>query len=720
MTVARADVWGLLREAGPEAGEPGTPDGLWRRLAAEFDPASFRPRLAPDVEIKEFRLRWGNDYAMIANPRDLVHYRLEPGELETVRLMDGTRPIKEIVVERFRESGELELDGVADLVRQLEEGGFLDPPFLDTYGAVRRAMDPSKTKAKAREFMRTLSVEWSNADGAVRWLYHHGLRFFFNRWVAIVGLLIGVAGFVAFLSLVQSGDFSLSGRSLAIEFLILGTLNYFITFTHEMGHAVGLIHHGRRIKGAGFMIYYGAPAWFVEASDSLMLDRGKRIVQSFAGPVAEIMVAGVASLVAWSYPDSAISLTLYKFAVLNYFIIFMNLIPLLELDGYYILADTIQVPDLRPRSLSFIRYDMWHKLRVRERFSKQEVGLGLYGILGIAFAVFSLYASFFFWQHLFGNLIAQMWDGGALTRLLLILLALLIAGPLVRGLVALGRTGYRRLRALWRSVRFRLEQGWRVEAASMIDELPLFDDVPVEVLNDLAGRVRLRSVARGQAVVRQGERSDAFYVVRRGTLQAVEEDPETGDERALRVLGRGESFGELGLLESQPRAATVRALEEAEVFEIDKGTFDQLLADMAEVPDFAPTLQQVAELRSLQPFQHLEPVQLSELLEHGEWVNLEPGNEVIRQGESGDSFYAIGSGQVEVIQDGERARTLGPGAYFGEVALLLDVPRTATVRTMTAVRAYRLDREGFDRLIGESFRTGTLNPQTSIERAGLH
>jgi CRP-like cAMP-binding protein len=156
------------------------------------------------------------------------------------------------------------------------------------------------------------------------------------------------------------------------------------------------------------------------------------------------------------------------------------------------------------------------------------------------------------------------------------------------------------------------------------------------------------------------------------------------------------------------------------VFEIDKGTFDQLLADMAEVPDFAPTLQQVAELRSLPPFQHLEPVQLSELLEFGEWVNLEPGNDVIRQGESGDSFYAIGSGQVEVIRDGERVRTLGPGAYFGEVALLLDVPRTATVRTMTAVRAYRLDREGFDRLIGESFRTGTLNPHAAVGRTGLH
>ena len=42
---------------------------------------------------------------------------------------------------------------------------------------------------------------------------------------------------------------------------------------------------------------------------------------------------------------------LYKFALINYFVIFLNLIPLLELDGYWILTDLIQVPDLRPRSL---------------------------------------------------------------------------------------------------------------------------------------------------------------------------------------------------------------------------------------------------------------------------------------------------------------------------------------------------------------------------------
>jgi len=164
----------------------------------------------------------------------------------------------------------------------------------------------------------------------------------------------------------------------------------------------------------------------------------------------------------------------------------------------------------------------------------------------------------------------------------------------------------------------------------------------------------------------------------------------------------------------------VRAAEEVQLFEIDKGTFDQLLKDMATVPDFAPTLEAVAELRSLPCFEHLEPAQLTELLEHGDWVNLPPDQMVIEQGQVGDAFYAIWSGQVEVVQDGSPLKTLGPGSYFGEIALLLDVPRTASIRTLTPVRAYRLGREGFDRLVSDAFRTGTLNPHVAVGRTGVH
>ena len=715
-------LWGRLAErieAEPLKVEEG--QGIWARLDNLTDLAQYTPTLDGDVEIKEFHLRWGNDYAIIANPRDLVYYQLEPNEVELVRLMDGTRTVKEIVVEHFKETGDLQLSGVADLVRSLQVGNFLVERFVDVDSAVKRVTSGvSERRARLRRFVRTLRVDWRGADRLVRFMYRRLLRYFFIPWVQILGLLFALGGLAVFVDLVRTKRFALSGKSLAIGFLVLFGLNLLLVMVHELGHAVTLIRYGRKVKSAGILIYFGSLAFFVDSSDGLMLDRGQRIVNSFAGPYASLIVAAGASFVAWGFPGAAIAPTLYKFAVLAYLIQFMNMIPLLELDGYWILSDTIQVPDLRPRSLAFVRHDLWHKLRMRERFSKQEAGLGLYGILGVIFTIFSFYTAYFFWREVFGGLVSRLWNGGAVTRLLLIALAVFVLGPVLRGAINLFRALARRLRAVWRHVRFRLERGWRVEAAQLIDALPLFDDLPVEVLDDLAGRLRLRTFARGQPVVRQGDRAGAFFVVRRGTLQVIEEDPEHGQERVLRTLGRGESFGELALMEAAPRSATVRALDEAELFEIEKGTFDQLLADMVNLPQFAPTLQAVAELRELAAFSHLEPDELGEVLANGEWTNVAPGEVIVEQGEVGDAFYAIRSGQVEVVADGTIVRTLGPGSYFGEVALLLDVPRTASVVAKTPVRAYRLGREGFDRLVRDAFRKGTLNPHISPDRTWQH
>jgi CRP-like cAMP-binding protein/Zn-dependent protease len=711
----------LARSIGRAPATEGNGRGLWGRLAVEVDPAESRPKLAPDIEVKEFRLRWGNDYAMIANPRALVHYRLEPGEVPLLPLMDGEHTVKQILVERFRGSGDMELPALADLVEQLRSGGFLAAPYVDVGAAMREAMDPVPTwRRKLREFTKTLSVDWPGAHGMVAWLYRYGLRWFFVPWVAVVAGLAAVGGFVSFLSVAGTGRFTLSGADAAAASLLLLALNYILTFLHELAHAAGLVHYGRRVKSAGFMIYFGSPAFFIDSSDGLMMERGQRIVQSFAGPYAELVVAGAASLIAWAYPDSAAAPILYKFALLNYFVIFLNLVPMLELDGYWILSDLIQVPDLRPRSLQFMRYDLWRKLRGRERFTKQEVGLALYGTLGVAFTIFSVATAVFFWEEVFGGLIRELWAGGPIARLLLVAVVLFVAGPVIRGLIALVRSLVRKARALVEGVRFRLQTKWRIEAARLIDALPIFDDLPEEVLSDLAGRVQLRVFAAGKPVFRQGDDPGAFYVVRRGVLQVVEEDPETGKERVLQTLGRGESFGELGLISRTARTATVRPIEDAQLFEVGRSTFDRLLADMATVPDFAPTLQAVVELRQLPAFEKLGSDDLAEVLAHGDWVNVAPGAVIIRQGEEGDAFYAVRSGRVDVLTDGRLIHTLGAGAHVGEIALLADVPRTATVVARTPVRVFRLDREGFQRVIAGAVRRGPQNPAAHLDRTWQH
>ncbi|MFN2545779.1 MAG: cyclic nucleotide-binding domain-containing protein [Actinomycetota bacterium] len=713
----RPGVWGRLEDAARSRPVP-EGDGLWSRLSHLVDPAEVRPKLADDVEVKEFKLRWGNDYWMIANHRDHIFYKLDPSEAKLLELMDGTRTVKEIVLERFKDSGDLELSGVSDLVYSLYVGNMLDRRYVDLDEAMKRAMDPVAQK-RSRQFMRTLDIDWRGAGAFVRWMYDHGLKWLFKPPAIILLGLWSLFGVALFFLNSHSGHFNLSGSSLAIGALILIFLEYFRIAVHELGHALVLHHYGRKVHSAGFMIYFGAPAFYIESSDGLMLDRKQRMQQFAAGVYLQATLSAVAGIVAYLYPGWVLSETLYRFSVLNYFSIMLNLTPMLELDGYYILADAIQVPDLRPRSIEFVRHHLVRKLRHREPWTAREVGLALFGVFGFFMTIFAFWLAYFFWKTIFGGLVTRLWDSGIVGRALLVALAAFVAGPAVRGGINVVRSLSRRIRAISRQIKFRLETKWRVEAAKLIDGLPTFEGVPGEVLGQLAGRVSLRSFSAGQPVVRQGERPDAFYVVRTGTFEVVEENKETGSERVLRVLGRGEGFGELGLAQSAPRAATVRAAEQGEVFEVDKGTFDELLKDSVKVPTFAPTAQVLSELRELPSFAYLEPDQLAEVMDNGEWVNIGPGETILAQGDIGDAFYAIRSGQVEVVKDDEVVATLGQGDYFGEVALLLDVPRTATVRTRTPVRVFRLRRRGFDRLVAESFKKGHLNPhlvQSGLDR----
>jgi CRP-like cAMP-binding protein/Zn-dependent protease len=690
---------------------PTAPVDVYATLRKVFDVAEWRPRLQDGAELKVFRLRWGNDHAMLARADRELHYRLELWEAALVPKMDGTRTVGELVVERMEAGEGLDADAVTDLVLSLYTGGFLDPVPIATDELIGDRLDPSSpARKRLKRFGKTLSIEWLGAERLVRWCYRWVLRPFFAWPALVVAAAIALVGLIAFFDVVASDRFSLGEGRAPVESAILLGLAFFLTFMHELGHAVVIVRHGRHVKSAGFMIYFGSPAFFVEASDSLMLDRNQRVFQCFAGPFMELVIAGIAAIVIFLFPDGPASALLYKFAVLNYLVIFLNLIPLLELDGYFILSDLTQIPDLRPRSLAFVQHDLWHKLRARERLTRQEWGLGAYGFAGIAFTIFSLATGYIFWQEIFGQLIGGLWRGGPGSKLLLVLLIVFLAGPVVRGLLSLGRTLLRRGRAVIRSIRFRFETSWRVEAAELIDALPAFDDLPEDVLSDLAGRVRLRPLRPGEPIFRQGDRPTAFYVIRSGTVRVEDEDPHTGDMRVLRTMGRGESFGELGLLGAHRRQATVRAADEVELFEVDKGTFDRLLAEDMRAPEFGHTMQALAELRELSVFGGLDADQLNTILEHGEWITATPGDELVTEGASGDRFYAIEAGRAEVLRDGRSVGVLGKGRYFGEVALLRDVPRTATVVARTPMRLFALDREGFELVVAGAFRRGTLRP----------
>src|SRR5690606_32816909 len=100
-------------------------------------------------------------------------------------------------------------------------------------------------------------------------------------------------------------------------------------------------------------------------------------------------------------------------------------------------------------------------------------------------------------------------------------------------------------------------------------------------------------------------------------------------------------------------------------------------------------------LKAVPLFAPISGVLLEQIVHRLEPVDVEPGAVIVREGETSDRFYVIESGQVLVTEGGDVLRTEGPGEVFGEIGLLRDVPRTATVTAQTAVTLLALSREEF-------------------------
>lgn len=106
-------------------------------------------------------------------------------------------------------------------------------------------------------------------------------------------------------------------------------------------------------------------------------------------------------------------------------------------------------------------------------------------------------------------------------------------------------------------------------------------------------------------------------------------------------------------------------------------------------------------LAAVELFSRCGRSELKTVARHVETVRLEPGVDLTRQGDAGDAFYVIIDGRARVSVDGELAGTLGPGQYFGELALLDGEPRSATVTSETDLEVAVLGLRMFRTLLRE-------------------
>lgn len=139
-----------------------------------------------------------------------------------------------------------------------------------------------------------------------------------------------------------------------------------------------------------------------------------------------------------------------------------------------------------------------------------------------------------------------------------------------------------------------LDEAYRQRAMdNHLRSVPIFAGLTDAFLDHLRQRVELLRLDPGEVICRQGEAADSFYLIRLGFVKVAQQHP--GGELVLAYLGRGQYFGEMGLLSGEPRTATCTALDHVEVVRISKGDFDLM---MREFPDVRVHLEAEAARRA--------------------------------------------------------------------------------------------------------------------------
>ena len=107
-------------------------------------------------------------------------------------------------------------------------------------------------------------------------------------------------------------------------------------------------------------------------------------------------------------------------------------------------------------------------------------------------------------------------------------------------------------------------------------------------------------------------------------------------------------------------------------------------------------------IKTVPLFAGASKAELAEIAAIADEVDLPAGRTLIKEGDSGREFFVLIDGTADVTQDGQSIRTMGPGDFFGEIALISKAPRSATITTTSPVRALVVTDRAFRQLLGHS------------------
>ena len=208
--------------------------------------------------------------------------------------------------------------------------------------------------------------------------------------------------------------------------------------------------------------------------------------------------------------------------------------------------------------------------------------------------------------------------------------------------------------------------------------------------------MEIEKLQPNQLLYEENSVGDKFFIVKEGTL---EESFKNKEEK--KIYKEGDTFGELALLEKRKREGTIISLDNSILYSL-KG---QIFRNIVEKINKEEQKERLEFINLVPIFQSINKNQLNNIILNMFTCSFDSGQIIFKEGETGYSFYIIKTGFVvcESIS-GEIKRTLYPKDYFGEYAVLFDIPRSLNVKAKTKVILYKISTALLEESLGFKYR----------------
>jgi biotin carboxyl carrier protein len=331
-------------------------------------------------------------YYVIKDPITQKFFRMKEFEYFISRNLDGESSPEQIAG-RFEEHFNIQLpsETLNKFIQRLESLGFLE--------SERTERELARLQYQKRTFPGKLlfvKLKGFDPDRLLNGLIGY-TRFLFSPYFAVFSLLIILLASVV--TITDWGDlgYSFTGIFKLATILKVWIAILLVVILHEFAHALTCKYFGGEVHEMGFLLLYFQPCFFCNVSDAYLFgEKSKRLWVTFAGLYCQVFVWALATLL-WRITalDTGLSSFLFVVVVISGVTVLFNLNPLIKLDGYYLLTDYLEIPNLRKKAFDYIS-------SLLRRWFLQQGDLGIkasprerriylrYGILSLLYSAFLL------------------------------------------------------------------------------------------------------------------------------------------------------------------------------------------------------------------------------------------------------------------------------------------------------------------------------------------